>query len=199
MEASYFTRHPFAKDVIQLIIFIVCVIIGTILINSFVFRSYNVVGPSMEETLYTGDRLIVNRLPVTWSNLRGEDYLPERGQIIVFKNPHYSRGIEDEYIVKRVIGLPGERVVLQNGVFTVYNDEHPEGFNPDDDNNGEPGTPTTGEVNTVVPNGSLFGAGDHRTGTYSYDSRNGLGTIPLYDVIGPVGIRIFPFTEMRFF
>ena len=66
MEASYFTRHPFAKDVIQLIIFIVCVIIGTILINSFVFRSYNVVGPSMEETLYTGDRLIVNRLPVTW-------------------------------------------------------------------------------------------------------------------------------------
>ena len=199
MEASYFTRHPFAKDVIQLIIFIVCVIIGTILINSFVFRSYNVVGPSMEETLYTGDRLIVNRLPVTWSNLRGEDYLPERGQIIVFKNPHYSRGIEDEYIVKRVIGLPGERVVLQNGVFTVYNDEHPEGFNPDDDNNGEPGTPTTGEVNTVVPNGSLFVAGDHRTGTYSDDSRNGLGTIPLYDVIGPVGIRIFPFTEMRFF
>ena len=116
-----------------------------------------------------------------------------------FKNPHYSRGIEDEYIVKRVIGLPGERVVLQNGVFTVYNDEHPEGFNPDDDNNGEPGTPTTGEVNTVVPSGSLFVAGDHRTGTYSYDSRNGLGTIPLYDVIGPVGIRIFPFTEMRFF
>ena len=81
----------------------------------------------------------------------------------------------------------------------MYNDEHPEGFNPDDDNNGEPGTPTTGEVNTVVPSGSLFVAGDHRTGTYSYDSRNGLGTIPLYDVIGPVGIRIFPFTEMRFF
>lgn len=199
MEASYFTRHPFAKDVVQLIIFIVCVVIGTILINTFVFRSYNVVGPSMEETLYTGDRLIVNRLPVTWANLRGEEYMPERGQVIVFKNPHYSRGIEDEYIVKRVIGLPGERVILKNGVFTVYNNEFPAGFNPDDDNDGEPGTPTTGEVNTVVPDGSLFVAGDHRTGTYSYDSRNGLGTIPLYDVIGPVGIRIFPFTEMRFF
>ena len=198
MEASYFTRHPFAKDVVQLIIFIVCVVIGTILINTFVFRSYNVVGPSMEETLYTGDRLIVNRLPVTWANLRGEQYIPERGQIIVFKNPHYSRGIEDEYIVKRVIGLSGERVVLKDGVFTVYNEEFPGGFNPDDDNNGEPGTPTTGEVNTVVPEGSLFVAGDHRTGTYSYDSRNGLGTIPLYDVIGPVGIRIFPFTEVRF-
>ena len=199
MEASYFTRHPFAKDVVQLIIFIVCVVIGTILINTFVFRSYNVVGPSMEETLYTGDRLIVNRLPVTWANLRGEQYIPERGQIIVFKNPHYSRGIEDEYIVKRVIGLSGERVVLKDGVFTVYNEEFPGGFNPDDDNNGEPGTPTTGEVNTVVPEGSLFVAGDHRTGSYSYDSRNGLGTIPLYDVIGPVGIRIFPFTEVRFF
>jgi len=71
MEASYFTRHPFLKDLLSLVIFVVCVIIGTVLINTFVFRSYNVVGPSMETTLYTGDRLIVNRLPVTWANIQG--------------------------------------------------------------------------------------------------------------------------------
>lgn len=199
MEASYFMRHPFLKDVLSIGVFIVAVIVGTILINTFVFRSYHVVGPSMETTMYTGDRLIVDRLPVTWARLWNKPYVPDRGSIIVFKNPHYSRGIEDEYIVKRVIGLPGERVVLQNGVFTVYNDENPNGFNPDEANKGEPGMPTEGEADTIVPKGHLFVAGDHRQGNYSYDSRNGLGTVPLYDVVGPVSWRIFPLTNVRSF
>ncbi|MES2630877.1 MAG: signal peptidase I [Patescibacteria group bacterium] len=199
MEASYFTRHPFLKDLLSLFIFVVCVVIGTILINTFVFRSFNVVGPSMETTLYTGDRLIVNRLPVTWSQIQGKSYIPERGQIIVFKNPHYSLGIEDEYIVKRVIAFPTERVVLKDGKYTVYNAQYPGGFDPDELTNGEPGSPTSGEVDKVVPEGELFVSGDHRVGNFSYDSRNGLGTVPYYDVVGPVSVRIFPFNEIRSF
>lgn len=199
MEASFLNRHPFVKDAISIAIFIVCVLIGTLLINAFVFRSFSVVGPSMETTLYTGDRLIVNRLPVTWAQLQNKSYVPERGEVIVFKNPRYTSGAGDEYIVKRVIAFAGERVVLANGQYTVYNSEHPEGFNPDDSNNGEPGSPTSGSVDVVVPNGELFVSGDHRQGSYSYDSRNGLGTIPLYDVVGPVGIRIFPFDKIRVF
>jgi len=197
MEASFFTRHPLLKDVISIVIFVICVVIGTVLINTFVFRSFNVVGPSMESTLYTGDRLIVNRLAVTATQLQNKSYIPERGQVIVFKNPHYSRGIEDEYIVKRVIGLPGERVVLKDGTYTVYNEASPNGFNPDDENNGEPGSPTSGEVDTIVPEGEIFVSGDHREGNYSYDSRNGLGTIPLYDIVGPVSFRVFPFDKIR--
>ncbi len=199
MKASYFTRHPFVKDLLSLVIFVACVIIGTILINTFIFRSFNVVGPSMETTLYTGDRLIVNRVPVTFSQLQGKSYVPERGQVIVFKNPHYSLGIEDEYIVKRVIAFPGERVVLKDGKYTVYNGDFPKGFNPDDANHGEPGSPTTGEVDEIVPEKELFVSGDHRTGNFSYDSRNGMGTIPYYDVVGPVAMRIFPFDDIRTF
>lgn len=199
MESSFLTRHPIFKDIIGIAIFIICVVIGTLLINTFVFRSFSVDGPSMESTLFTGDRLIVNRLPVTWSHLQNKPYVPERGQIIVFKNPHYGGGGEKEHIVKRVIGLPGERVVLANGQFTVYNDEHPDGFNPDDNNNGEPGSPTTGEIDVQVPSGELFVSGDHRTGNFSYDSRNGMGTIPLYDIVGPVSARIFPFDKIRGF
>lgn len=199
MESSFFRRHPVYKDTLNIAIFIVCVVIGTLLINSFVFRSFSVVGQSMEKTMYTSDRLIVNRLPVTWSQLQNKPYVPDRGQIIVFKNPKFSEGVTDEYIVKRVIAFAGEKVVLKDGHYTVYNKENPDGFNPDDKNNGAPGNPTSGSVDTTVPDGELFVSGDHRQGNYSYDSRNGLGTIPLYDVVGPVSLRIFPFDKIRGF
>lgn len=199
MEASFFTRHPVLKDVWGTALFLIFVLIGTLLINTFVFRSFNVLGPSMETTLYTGDRLIVDRLPITWSMLQNKQYLPRRGQIIVFKNPHYMPGTPDEYIVKRVIAFPGERVTVKNGILTVYNQQHPGGFQPDKDTPNGPGSPTSGNTDTVVSEGSLFVAGDHRVGDYSYDSRNGLGLIPLYDVVGPVSLRIYPFDKIRTF
>lgn len=153
----------------------------------------------METTLYTGDRLLVNRLPVSWSQVRNQEYTPKRGQIIVFKNPQYDAGAGDEYLVKRVIAFAGERVVLKDSQLMVFNDEHPDGFNPDEDFHGEPGTVISGETDVVVPSGELFVSGDHRDGNFSFDSRNGLGTIPLYDVVGPVGVRIFPFNSIRLF
>ena len=153
----------------------------------------------MQDTLFTGDRLIVNRLPVTWSHIRGTDYVPERGQIIVFKNPHWEAGeSNNEYIVKRVVAFPGERVVVGEGKIMVYNNDNPDGFNFDDK---YPGAllPTDGEKDVTVPEGVIFVAGDHRQGGYSYDSRNGLGYIPFDDIIGPVSFRIYPFTQMRSF
>lgn len=199
MKVSYFKRHPFFKDALSITIFIICVLVGTLFINTFIFRSFSVVGPSMETTLYTGDRLIVDRLPITISQLQNKSYIPSRGQVIVFKNPRYTSGIGDEYIVKRVIAFPGERVTLKDGHYVVFNSENPNGFNPDDKNNGEPGSPTSGEVDMEVPDGEIFVSGDHRQGNYSYDSRNGLGTIPFYDIVGPVSLRIFPFDKIRWF
>lgn len=200
MQAKFLDRHQGLKDTLGIAIFVILVIIGALFINTFIFRSFNVEGRSMEDTMHDGDRLIVNRLPVTWSQLKNEQYIPKRGQIIIFKNPSFDEvNNREEYIVKRVIAFEGERVILKNGKYTVYNDSHPNGFNPDDDNNGEPRTPTTGDVNSVVPEGTLFVSGDHRDGNNSLDSRNGLGYIPLYDVIGPVSLRIFPFNQIRGF
>jgi signal peptidase I len=199
MEASFLQRHPLIKDAVSIGIFILFVLIGTLLINSFVFRSFSVIGPSMETTLYTNDRLIVNRIPVTIAQLQNKSYIPDRGQIIIFKNPLFSAGMSDEYIVKRVIAFPGERVTIQDGHYVVYNSSHPNGFNPDDTNHGEPGSPTSGSIDEVVPDGSLFVSGDHRQGSFSLDSRNGLGTIPFYDVVGPLSLRIYPFDKIRWF
>lgn len=199
MKSAFLESHKIVRDVLGVIFFIIAVIVGAWLINLFLFRSFSVSGQSMEPTLYTGDRLIVNRVPVTLANVQGKQYQPERGQIIVFKNPQYSNNLPDEYIVKRVIGLPGERVVLKNGSYTVYNAAHPNGFNPDELTEVDDTPHTAGEADVVVKPGELFVSGDHREEGYSFDSRNGLGEIPFYDVIGPVSVRLFPFTQIRSF
>ncbi len=185
-------------DILGIASFVVAVFIGAWLINLFIFRSFNVDGPSMEDTLHTGDRLIVSRLPVTWDHLKGKQYIPDRGDVIVFKNPKYENGMRDEYIVKRVIAFPGERVVLDNGKFTVYNKDNPRGLDVDKLHPGA-SQPTDGNVDMIVPDGEIFVSGDHRQEGYSYDSRNGLGTVPYANIIGPVAARIFPFTGIRFF
>lgn len=197
-KASFLQKHPMIRDGIGIAGFIVAVLVGTFILNSYVFRSYNVIGRSMESTLSHGDRILVNRLPVTWAHLRNQYYQPERGQIIVAENPHNSGG-GDRFIIKRVIAFAGERVVVQDGVLTVFNDEWPEGFKPDGDFAAELVGITSGSIDVIVPAGEVFVSGDNREGTNSHDSRNGLGTVPQFDIIGPAGIRIWPLNRIRTF
>lgn len=210
-QVSFIRRHPILKDIFSLIVFVFFVILGTYLLNTYIMRSYNVVGASMENTLHGKDRLIVNRATVSFSHFFGKPYIPERGQIIVFLNGDANgpltcgveTSIRDQYIIKRVIAFPSERVVVKDGKLTVYNQEHPEGFNPDDstrksDTDG-PKKYTAGEVDMIVPKDEIFVAGDNREGTHSYDSRYGLGTIPFCRIIGPVILRLYPFDKIRLF
>lgn len=197
---KWLIKHPALKDILNIVGFIAIVVVGTIFINTYIFRTFNVIGPSMESTLSTDDRLIVNRLPVTIAKLQNSEYVPARGQVIVFKNPKYATMQRDEYIVKRVIAFGGETVTLRDGKFTVYSEIYPNGIDPDTNNKGNPKLSNEGTIDrVVVPSGEIFVAGDNRVGSYSLDSRNGLGTVPLYDVVGPVVFRIFPFTGLRSF
>ncbi len=198
MELVKTTHKSIIKDVLNVIVFVVSVMAGTIFINTFIMQSFSVLGPSMESTLYTNDRLVINRIPATIASIQRKPYIPARGQVIVFRNPSLQSDTSDEFIVKRVIAFAGERVTVIDGTLTVYNPEHPDGFQPDTTTSG-PSSPTSGQVDMVVPDDTLFVAGDHRQDGYSLDSRNGLGAIPLYDVVGPVSIRIFPFDKIRTF
>ena len=141
-KVSFLKKHPIAQDILSLTSFIICVILGVVILNTFIFRSYNVVGVSMENTLHGDDRVIVNRIPVTLAHLQEKEYIPNRGDVIVFVNGPASgpltcdveSGVRDQYIIKRVIAFPGERVRVKDGRLTVYNDANPEGFDPDLEN-----------------------------------------------------------------
>lgn len=200
MKASLYARFPILKDIFNLVTFILFVVVGTTIINNFIFRTYNVQGPSMENTLHTSDRLIVNRIPVSIAKLQNQQYIPKRCQIIVFKNPKFNMMQKDEYIVKRVIAFGGETINLKNGKYSVINSVNPNGFNPDDCASNEPKNNTNGYIDDYnIPEGELFVSGDNRIDNFSYDSRNGLGTIPINNVVGPVTTRIFPFNQIRTF
>lgn len=187
------------RSALSTILILIAAPLVAILLTSFVFQSYEVDGPSMQTTLFNRDRLIVWKLPHTFARITHHDYIPHRGDIIVFT----KRGISDfgergdKQLIKRVIGLPGERVVVKEGNITIYNSEHPEGFNPDTSGhyNVQPDI-TAGNVDITVPAGEVFVCGDNRTN--SLDSR-AFGTISSGDIVGKLAFRIFPFNKAKAF
>jgi signal peptidase I len=178
--------------VVQLL---VAALLLALVINQFVFQSYQVYGESMSPTLHEGDRLIVSKLGRTWASITRDDYLPARGDIVVFTSP-----IEPgQQLVKRVVGLPGETVEVKNGSITVYNIDNPKGFNPDELVDAEFASFTPGEKTVTVEANHVFVSGDNRSPNGSLDSRNDLGLVPIDDIAGTLAMRIFPLSDAAFY
>jgi signal peptidase I len=173
-----------------------------ILLTVFVFQSYQVDGPSMQNTLHNNDRLIVWKLPRTWARVTGHQYVPKRGDIIILTESglsNYGDPSDTKQLVKRVIGLPGDHIIIKNSVITVYNAAHPHGFQPDTTlpygkNGAIP--PTTNDLNVTLSKTQLFICGDNRSD--SLDSRI-FGPIETKQVIGKLVARIFPVSQAKRF
>lgn len=151
---------------------VVGALVFAVLFTLFIGRAFTVDGPSMMPTLQGGERLIVDQLTYRFRP-------PQRGEIIVFRYPAQP----SHFFIKRVIGLPGDEILIRGGRVFVNGRHLVEGY-------------TNGAVwgnygSYVVPEDHYFVLGDNRNN--SQDSRNSsVGSIPTSSIIGRAIIRYWP-------
>lgn len=191
---------------VGLVVFFVFIITATFK-PAFLIQSYQVDGQSMYPTLSNNDRLIVNKLPLTIAKLTNNPFLPSRGDIIIFNQSglvysndglrQSSQNDIQKQLIKRVIGLPGERVVVKDGKITVYNQAYPGGFNPDQIGIYTVASPITpGNVDYTLNRDQFFVSGDNRTN--SEDSRY-FGPINKDKIVAKLVLRILPINKAQAF
>ncbi len=172
-----------------------------LIINQFVFQPYEVVGISMVPTLQNSDRLIVSKVPATWSKITRHKYIPKRYEIVVLKDTlakRFSADGSDVQLVKRVIGLPGDRVVIKDQHIKIYNNDNPDGFNPDERLVTRDILTRPDGLDVTIGQGQIFVCGDNRPN--SLDSRSeDIGPVPVEHVVGHVKMRLLPFNKAKFF
>jgi signal peptidase I len=150
-------------------------------VRYFLIQPFVVKGSSMEPNFSSGDYLIIDEISYRFIE-------PQRGDVIVFKYPKNP----SQHYIKRIIGLPGEKILISEGNIVVYNSEHPGGFEVK-----EPylsnDVRTPGEVNITLGGDEFFVLGDNRTA--SSDSRV-WGGLNLNEIVGRAWIRGWPADEI---
>ena len=185
------------QDIVYLIWLIVIAVILAFFTKAFIIQPYVVDGQSMQSTLQDHDRLIVNKLPHTFARLSGHPYIPHRGDIIIFNEDNLPGYFGPKQLIKRVIGLPGDHVVVKNGQITVYNTAHPKGFDPDTTVGYKIDIPATqGSFNKTLGSGQIFVCGDNRPN--SEDSRY-FGPIDSSQIVGKMVLRVYPLNKAQRF
>jgi signal peptidase I len=166
------------------------------LVNTHFIGQFTVNGISMETTFRDRSKKTLLKLPVTYAKVTRSRYVPDRGTAVVFEKKFTSIDElsfvpEEEFVVKRVLGLPGERVVINGVGIRVYPKGSDEGIVPDDGASWESviETNTRRNVDIVLKENEIFVAGDNREN--SVDSRD-YGPIEVSQVIGKVLYKSTP-------
>ena len=156
-------------------------------LRSFAFQTFFIPSGSMEPTLQIGDRIIVDKLSVDWGTIH-------RGDILVFKAPPSENcgGASVVDLVKRVVGVPGDRLASVGDVIYVNGKKFDENWS-----HTEPlGSPIAArDAPLVVAANHYFMMGDNHSD--SCDSRM-WGTISRSDVIGKAFFRVWPLNRAGF-
>ncbi len=150
-----------------------------LVIRFLLFQPFYVSGASMEPNLHDGNLLVIEKLSYYF-------YQPQRGDIVVFRYPEDPTKI----YIKRIIGLPGEKIVIKEGKVKIYNTKNIQGVELQ-----EPyvkqNTTTLGIVDYLLGEGEYFVLGDNRDPNASSDSRE-WGPLKEKYIMGKAWIRIWP-------
>ena len=162
----------------------VIAIVAVLLIRAFLVQPFLVSGDSMVPTFQNGDYLLVDELTY---RLRE----PQRGEVVVFRFP------KDEklFFIKRIIGLPGERVEIADGKVIIVNGANPQGMILDESYLSASLQTSGNEDITLGPN-QYFVLGDNRS--FSLDSRS-WGTVTKTEIMGLARLRLLPLSALNVF
>jgi len=165
----------FVMDILETVVFIGSMFIVVYL---FIITPNQVKGASMEPNFHTGDYILTSRITYKFRRI-------ERGDVVVLKSP---KNPDIEYI-KRVIGLPGDTLLISsNGNVMINNNLLTENYIATTTNLWEGGC-IKADVPYIVPNDEVFVMGDNRP--RSSDSRE-FCSVPIQSLIGQVFYRYFP-------
>ncbi|MFH1286392.1 MAG: signal peptidase I [Candidatus Magasanikbacteria bacterium] len=179
-EKSFLAKSGiFFLEIIKIVI-LAGITIG--LVRYILFKPFYVKGQSMEPAFYEHEYLIVDELTYRFRE-------PERGEVVVFK----SSSFDGDYLLKRVIAVPGERVNLSDNKIVIYNLDHPQGIVLDETYLTEN---TAGSVMYTLGPDQYFLLGDNRDS--SYDSRR-FGPVDRDTIIGKVFFRGWPIGKFGLF
>lgn len=167
-------------DLLKIIIISLAIILP---IRYFIIQPFVVKGSSMEPNFSDGDYLIINEIGYRFQK-------PLRGDIVVFRYPKDL----SQYYIKRIIGLPNEKVEIKNGKVKIYNSKNPEGVDLRESYLTVSLTP--GNLETNLSDNEYFVLGDNRFA--SSDSRV-WGVLPRQNIIGKVWLRGWPVAKAQVF
>jgi signal peptidase I len=159
-------------------------------VKTFIAQPFLVKGRSMEQTFSDGDYLIVDELSYRFRD-------PQRFEVIVFHTEFIPGGAQREYYIKRVIGLPGDRVVIEDGKVTIYekNGDVPTKLDEPYILDGVK-TLSPEPIDIILEPNKYFVLGDNRGN--SSDSRY-WGVLDKSYIVGKPAIRLFPFNAVTVF
>lgn len=171
-------EHPFA-DIVRFAIIAILIVVP---IRYFIASPFLVSGASMDDTFHNGEYLIVDQVSYYFEK-------PARGDVVVFRYPRDP----SKFFIKRVIGVPGDTITIENGTVTIRNEAHPNGFILEEPyiDFMDPAPPFTETLNDR----EYFVMGDNRN--ESSDSRS-WGVLQEERIVGRAFVRLFPPSEIDY-
>jgi len=171
----------FVIEVAKVVVISLAIIVP---IRYFLIQPFYVRGASMEPTFHDNEYLIINEIGYRLS-------APERGDIVVIKSKINPR----EYLIKRIVGLPGEKIEITNGQITIHKTNQDAGVVIHEEYLAK-GTATSGNNIITLKGDEYYVLGDNRPS--SLDSRS-FGAVSRNEIVGRAWIRAWPFYKMRHF
>ena len=167
-------------------------ILVAVLVRAFVLQTFYIPSPSMEHTLDINDRVLLNKLVYDFRD-------PERGEIVVFRAPEeWRNGPEGEDFIKRVIGIPGDRIQCcdeqQRLIINGHSIDEPYLFSED----GISDPAADQEFDVTVPADRMWVMGDHRSASgdslehWEQTRQIEVATVPLDAVVGRAFVVFWP-------